>query len=403
MKKLNFFTIGSTDFTHGGSSFFNHTFINKYNSKFKINVFFLNEKKSFSMETNKQNLIKKNKDLNLKYFFFKNKFKFNTFDVGKLYFERIHDTENVRIFFNQNFKLIKHSDYNFCRDFLWAKLLSENKIKNVCLIGDPFLEQIYFDYKNIKKNYFKKIYIYLKYFFLKNYLKRFLNNDELKKYTSFITHIPSCKKLYEKYDLKVKYVPTFQLEQKFIISKKKREFPLKSLNFLFLGRSGSSASRKFFDELDILCEWLSNFKKVNLLIVSDKLFNYYNKYKNINIIYKKKQNDLSKLAKKIDFGIYFSPYNIGIRQRILFMMSLGIPVICNINNKNSFIHFKDMKDIVYYKNKKDFLKKIDTLISTEKLYLKLKKNSIFSQRKFYNKDKNLKLHINEILKLKKKK
>ena len=44
MKKLNFFTIGSTDFTHGGSSFFNYSFIKNYSSKFKINVFFLNEK-----------------------------------------------------------------------------------------------------------------------------------------------------------------------------------------------------------------------------------------------------------------------------------------------------------------------------------------------------------------------
>ena len=208
--------------------------------------------------------------------------------------------------------------------------------------------------------------------------------------------------MYKKYDLKVKYIPTFQLEQKFIISKYRGKLFSKSLNFLFLGRSGSSASRKFFDELDNLCEWLSNFKKVNLLIVSDKFFNYDNKYKNINIFFKKKQNDLRKLVKKIDFGIYFSLYNIGIRQRILFMMSLGIPVICNINNKNSFIHFRDMKDIVYYKNKNDFLKKINTLISNEKLYFKLKKNSIFSQRKFYNTNRNLKLHMNEILKLKNK-
>ena len=399
MKIINFFTFGSTDFTHGGSSFLNHSFIKKYNSKFKINVFFLNEKKSFFSETNKKNLIKKNKNLHFKYFFFKNTFKFNTFNIGKLYFERIHDIENVRIFFNKNLKLIKHSDYNFCKDFVWAKLLSENKIKNVCLIGDPFIEQIYYNFKNLKNNFIKKIYIYFKYFFLKRYLKRFLNNKDLKKYTSFITHIPNCKILYQSYGLKVKYVPTFQLQQKEIILKNKYNFISTGLNFLFLGRAGSSASKNFFNELDNLCEWLSSFKKVNLLIVSDSKMNYDSKYKNINVIFHKKQNDLSKIVKKINFGIYFSTYNIGIRQRILFMMSLGIPVICNVNNKNSFIHLRNMKDIIYYKNKKDFIKKIFNLINSEKLYKKIKKNSLISQRKFYDMDKNLKLHMNEILKL----
>lgn len=403
MLKLNFFTIGSTDFTHGGSSFFNYCFIKKYNSKFKINVFFLNEKKSFFNETNKKNFIKKNKNLKLNYFFFKNTFKFNTLDIGKLYFERIHDIQNVRIFFNKNLKLIKYSDYNFCRDFVWAKLLSEKKIKSVCLIGDPLIEQIYFDYKNIKNYSIKKIYIYFKYFFLKNYLKKFLKDKELKKYTSFITHVPHCKNLYESYGLRVKYVPTFQQKQKITNLKNRNNSILKSINLLFLGRSGSSASRNFFNELDNLCEWLSTFKRVNLLIVSDIKINYESRFKNINIIFLKKQNDLSKLVKKIDFGIYFSSYNIGIRQRILFMMSFGIPVICNINNKNSFIHLKDMKDIVYYESKKDFINKVFTFINNKKLFIKLKKNSLFSQRKFYDMNKNLRLHMNEILKIKIKK
>ena len=105
-KKINFFTNGSTDFTHGGSSFFNHSFIKKYNLKFKINVFLLNEKKSYFNEINKKNLIKKNKSLYFKYFFFKNTFKFNTFDIGKLYFERIHDLQNVRVFFNKNIEIL---------------------------------------------------------------------------------------------------------------------------------------------------------------------------------------------------------------------------------------------------------------------------------------------------------
>ena len=43
-----------------------------------------------------------------------------------------------------------------------------------------------------------------------------LKNKELKEYTSFITHIPYCKRLYENYGLKVKYVPTFQQKQKIV-------------------------------------------------------------------------------------------------------------------------------------------------------------------------------------------
>jgi len=396
-KKINFFTLGSTDFTHGGSSFFNHSFIKKYNLKFKINVFFLNEKKSYFNEINKKNLIKKNKNLYFKFFFFKNNFKFNTFDIGKLYFERIHDLQNVRVFFNKNIKSIKQADYNFCKDFVWAKLLSENKIKNVCLIGDPFIEQIYYDFNNLKNDFFKKIYIYIKYFFLKNYLKNFLKNKDLKKYTSFITHIPYCKKLYGGYGLKVKYVPTFQLNQKVKIKKNKFDLSSKGFNLLFLGRSGSSASRKFFNELDNLCEWLSIFKKVNVFIVSDNSVKYVSKHKSVNIIFLKKQNDLSKIAKKIHFGIYFSNYNIGIRQRIIFTMSYGIPVICSENNKQSLINLKNMRDIIYYKNIKSFRSNITEVISDKKKYFDMRINTLSSQRKYYSLEKNLKLHMNQVL------
>ena len=396
-KKINFFTNGSTDFTHGGSSFFNHSFIKKYNLKFKINVFLLNEKKSYFNEINKKNLIKKNKSLYFKYFFFKNTFKFNTFDIGKLYFERIHDLQNVRVFFNKNIKSIKQADYNFCKDFVWAKLLSENKIKNVCLIQDPFIEQIYYDFNNLKNAFFKKIYIYIKYFFLKNYLKTFLKNKDLKKYTSFITHIPYNKKLYGSYGLKVKYVPTFQLNQKVKIKKNKFDLSSKGFNLLFLGRSGSSASRKFFNELDNLCEWLSIFKKVNLFIVSDTSVKYASKHKSVNIIFLKKQNDLSKIAKKIDFGIYFSNYNIGIRQRIIFTMSYGIPVICSKNNEQSLINLKNMRDIIYYKDMKSFRSNITEVISDKKKYFNMRINTLNSQRKYYSLEKNLKLHINQVL------
>ena len=48
---------------------------------------------------------------------------------------------------------------------MWAKLLSEKKIKSVCLIGDPFIEQIYFNYKNIKNYNIKKFIFILNFFF----------------------------------------------------------------------------------------------------------------------------------------------------------------------------------------------------------------------------------------------
>jgi metallo-beta-lactamase family protein len=41
--------------------------------------------------------------------------------------------------------------------------------------------------------------------------------------------------------------------------------------------------------------------------------------------------------KKMHFGIYLGDYNIGIRQRIIFMMSYGVPVLCHINNKDSLL------------------------------------------------------------------
>jgi hypothetical protein len=46
---------------------------------------------------------------------------------------------------------------------------------------------------------------------------------------------------------------------------------------------------------------------------------------------------LNDFMKKMHFGIYLGDYNIGIRQRIIFMMSYGVPVLCHINNKDSLL------------------------------------------------------------------
>ena len=86
-------------------------------------------------------------------------------DIGKLYFERIHAIENVRNFFNKNIKLTTMQIIIF-KDFVWAKLLSEKKNKKcVCLVGDPFIEQIYYDFKNTKNNLLKKNLYFYKVFF----------------------------------------------------------------------------------------------------------------------------------------------------------------------------------------------------------------------------------------------
>ena len=56
-----------------------------------------------------------------------------------------------------------------------------------------------------------------------------------------------------------------------------------------------------------------------------------------------------------------------------------------------------MRDIIYYKNMKSFRSNIFQLISNKKKYFNLRINTLKSQRKYYSLEKNLKLHMDEVL------
>lgn len=95
--------------------------------------------------------------------------------------------------------------------------------------------------------------------------------------------------------------------------------------------------------------------------------------------------------KKMSLGMYLGDYDVGVRQRIIFMMSYGLPVLCHEVNKHSLIHLKDNKNILFYKKNEDLYKKFNYLALKNTLPL-LKIEAMKAQQKFYDEQKNLEIH-----------
>jgi hypothetical protein len=139
--------------------------------------------------------------------------------------------------------------------------------------------------------------------------------------------------------------------------------------------------------------------KINFFFLtnSSKFFENTKDIKNVKIYFIDKKLKLNNFMKKMHLGIYLGDYNIGIRQRIIFMMSYAVPVLCHINNSNSLIYFRNKKDILYYKNDEDLLNIFSKILKNKSFLLKLKINSFFAQKKFYDSEININLFCKEII------
>lgn len=405
MKKkiCNFYSLGSLDQTQGGSSFFNYYFV-KYllNKNYYVNVTLYASKNFYKTQVNLKNTIKKNKKLKIKYIILKDKLKFNI--KNNFFLEtinKIFSYEELYKYFSLNRNKINNNHINVTRGLGWACVFSKFRIKNVNLLEDPIVLQIQREFLK-SPEIFLKIKKIIFYFFLKNIYKKISIIFKLNDYCKFYSHCPNHINYFNKNNIKCKHIPTFQKSKSFSYINQVKKFFLKNqnrnfINIVFVGSLDTSASKASMENFFVLFKNLNKKIIINIYFLSDSYKNI-EKIENVNIYFVKKKIELNKFMKKIHFGVYLGDYNIGIRQRIIFMMSYAVPVLCHINNKESLIFFENKKDIIYYKNNSQLFEIFNQLFFNKKFLLKLKLNSFFSQRNFYDSNTNLKLFFNEIIK-----
>jgi hypothetical protein len=395
--------MGSLDQTQGGSSLFNYYFIKHLlNKNYSVNATLFASKNFYKTQVNFKNIIKKNKKLKVSYIILKDKYKFN---FKKNFFlesiNKIFYYKELLNYFLLNKNKINRNDINVTRGFGFACIFSKLNIKNINLLDDPKVLQVKRELLK-SSDFFFKIKRIIVYLFLKNIYKKMSFYFKLNNFCKFYTHSPHHVLYFNENNIKCKHITTFQKSnqlsyinevKKFLLKNQKRNF----INICFVGSLDTSASKTSIETSLVLFKNLNKKIKINIFFLSDS----YKKIKNIenvNIYFVKKKVKLNDFMKKMHFGIYLGDYNIGIRQRIIFMMSYGVPVLCHINNKDSLIFLTNNKDIIYYKDENDLYKIFNKLCLNQSFLLKLKINSFFSQRKFYDMKKNLELFYKEIVK-----
>jgi hypothetical protein len=391
-KRINLFTANSTDFTHGGLSAFNYKYTKfLISKKYLVSSFFFNQKKYYDLEINKKNILKNNKFYKAHYIWIV-KFK------GYLnFFERIFRYNFLQSAFENIIKNLNIDDINISRKLELSIVLSSFKIKNVCLLDDPTPLQIKYNIKYA--NFFNKIYLFLKYILYLYFYSKLEKKFHLSKYTFFFTHSFQHIKFYKKFNIKVNYLPPFEDSQnkRLLLEAIKYQKKSKIINILFIGRANSTASKSFFSEFSALHKKLRLNKKFNFYIVSDEnKINY--SINNFNYFFIRKKNNLEILMKKMSLGLFLGDYNVGVRQRIIFMMSYGIPVVCHQVNKESLIHLINNKNIIFYDDDTSLVEKLNYYLSNKKKLIYLKKQAALAQRKFYDTNDNIKFTHATILK-----
>lgn len=410
MKKkiCNFYSFGSLDPTQGGSSLFNYHFI-KYllKKKLHVNAVLYGDKNFYKTQVNSYDRLNFNRKFKINYIFLKKK-KFNiTNNIFSEIINKFFSYDELFNFFLLNKYKIEKNHINITRGFGWACVFSKFNIKNINLLNDPLLLQYKLAISSERKylSKIKNIFIYL---LFNNIYKKISFYFKLNNFCKFYSHSPQHIKYYNENNIKTKYVPTFEVSNKLSYLKNAKNYFLENyknnfINICFVGSLDTTASRVSMNFIKNFFKDLNVNIKINLFFLTNpnKFFDKIKDIKdikNIKIHFINKKLKLSNFMKKMHLGMYLGDYNIGIRQRIIFMMSYAVPVLCHVNNNDSLIFFKNNKDILYYKNDDELLKIFSKILRNKKFLLKLKINSFFSQRKFYDVEKNSNLFFNEIIK-----
>ena len=310
-------------------------------------------------------------------------------------FESILDLYFYKEIIKKNENLIAESDKILSFGYEWALSLDkQNKNKHYCILNDPpekvFFERFKENYKSINLILFK-----LRIFLFDLSQKIFL--PRVNRYTRLGTFPYQHFKEYSKYLTNIDFLPYFTKKNKFF----KRNLKKKQINLIHIGSLTSTASKIMLNNF---------FQKLIKLNIFDKEINLYiigrsNQKKQINLKKNIKinflghgdQKKIDKIIKKIDFGFCPMNYGLGIRTRILTLISYGLPVIVDDLSLSGFDNTLQ-RDGVFLNIDEihSFEKNFKKIFSNNKIYNDLRKKSFGIWKKKFNPEKNIR-KINSII------
>jgi len=191
--------------------------------------------------------------------------------------------------------------------------------------------------------------------------KKDLNNSNLKKYNKSVKIVGNG---------------THRKKNIYINKKNKK-------NLIFFGNINSLANRSAC--FDFIKNYLPTLKlkypNINYKILGNcsLLLKIYFQLKGVTVI--RNIDQLSNFSKNSIAGICNVKIHSGLQNKILDYTSIGIPVLCNLNSNN--FKFLSNNDLLIYKNKSDFFKKLDKLIMNENLRKTISNNCFLKTNKYY--------------------
>ena len=392
MKKLVIFSKTIPDYTMGGNGNILFHLLKNLNKDFKeVEIVLLkydNDKINNSFKKNFPKIKFKIKSYyvgNLKKNF---NFKFNINPIRRS-FESILDLYFYKIIVSQNLDLIKNSNKIISFGFEWA--LSIPKINNdhYCILNDP-PQLIYYEKNKGKSNILDKLKLKLRVFFFEVYQRIILKR--LNQFIRFGTFPYQHYLEYKKFIKDIKLLPYFTKKNFFI----KKNINTKKLNFIHIGSLETSASKLMMNKFFLNINQFERYKiPINLFIIGKvkkkQTIKYSNRIK-IHFLGHGNEKKINRVIKKMDFGFCPMNYGIGIRTRILTLMSYGIPVIVDNLSLLGFENKIINNDFFLNLEERDnFHKNFKYIISDNVKYKKLRKNSYDAWSRNFEPVKNNKI------------
>lgn len=236
------------------------------------------------------------------------------------------------------------------------------------------------------------------------FLLKILKKIEIKLYknadyilTLTFKSIKYINKEYKISKKKISYISCFTDTKKFSFSKKT---PNKELIFGYVGNIKLSYNfKKVLSFLEIFNTINKNWKLyfVNNYLGEKEKKNIFSKYKIKNkiIFYKSNFENINKIYKKFDVGIYFLKRDFSktasCPTKLGEMLSTGIPIITNSGIGDIEMYLKNEKKCGFIIDdlKKSNIEEINSNLKNKKKILKLKINAKWIANKFFEKNKNI--------------
>lgn len=244
------------------------------------------------------------------------------------------------------------------------------------------------NYRTVEKNMSNLNPLKLLYKFEKKRLEKF-EKENIKKFNcNVFVNKKDLKRNYVRYNKKKGLIKVIgngtELKRNIYLDKEIKD------NLIFFGNINSLANRSACIDFikNILPKIKIKYPQLKFVILGNcsiflKIF-----FNMLGVKVHSNIKTLSDYAENSIAGICNVKIQSGLQNKILDYTSLGIPVLANSTSNN--FKFLTGEDLLIYKNEKDFIKKLDKLVTNKTFRKKISLSCYFKTRKYYKWDSILK-------------